>query len=97
MDFDLFELEEDDNILSSLSIEPTQVASETVINDIPEFHCQGEDSLKAQFSVEGFIKNAFLQENKSMAIEEVTLTSYEFRREQLNENAVTNYVFGEAW
>ncbi|XP_046803254.1 protein MMS22-like [Lucilia cuprina] len=100
MDFDLFEPDEDDDILSTLNIEPTQVPNDALSNDvIPEFQCQGEDSLNAQFSLDGFIKNTFLHynfENKNKAIEEVSLSSYEFQKQQLKGNTVTSFVFGEA-
>lgn len=101
MDFDLFEPDEDDDILSTLNIEPTQAPNDSLNNDIiPEFQCQGDDSLNAQFSVDGFIKNAFLHcylANRNKAIEKVTLSSYEFERHQLKGNTVTSFVFGEAW
>lgn len=101
MDFDLFEPDEDDDILSTLNIEPTQVPSEAINNDvIPEFQCQGEDSANAQFSLDSFIKNSFLNHNfsnKNKAIAEVTISSYEFQREQIKGNLVTSFVFGEAW
>ncbi|KAM7349018.1 protein MMS22-like isoform 2-T2 [Cochliomyia hominivorax] len=100
MDFDLFEPDEDDNILSTVNIEPTQIPNDALNNDvIPEFQCQGEDSTNAQFSLDGFIKNGFLLQqfsNTNKAIEEITLSSYEFQRPQIRENNVAAFVFGEA-
>lgn len=98
MDFDLFEPDEDDDILSTLNIEPTQIPSHALINDIiPELQCQGEDSINSEFSVESFIKNSFLLQNKNKAIEGATLSSYKFQKQQLIGNTVITFVFGEAW
>ncbi|XP_013108570.1 protein MMS22-like [Stomoxys calcitrans] len=99
MDFDLFETDEDDDILSMV-IEPTQMPNEGVVNEIiPELQCQGEDSMNSQFSADGFVKNVFLQSYSSInnkAVEEITLTKYEFQKEHLSIGAVNGFVFGEA-
>ncbi|XP_073829155.1 protein MMS22-like [Musca autumnalis] len=100
MDFDLFEPDEDDDILSMVNIEPTQMPNDCVVNEtIPEFHCNGEDSMNSQFSTESFVKNAFLQSycnSRSKAIDEVTLTKYDFQKTNMNCGAVNTFVFGEA-
>lgn len=101
MDFDLFETDEDDDILSSINIEPTQMPNNGLVSEIiPELQCQGEDSINSQFSSDSFVKNVFLQNYntiKNKAVEEVILTKYEFRRVHFNDEAVNRFVFGEAW
>ncbi|XP_061387100.1 protein MMS22-like [Musca vetustissima] len=100
MDFDLFEPDEDDDILSAINIEPTQMPNDCVVNEIiPEFHCTGEDSMNSQFSTESFVKNAFLQNYcsaRNRAIDEVTLTKYDFQKTNMNSGPVNTYLFGEA-
>ncbi|XP_075156078.1 protein MMS22-like [Haematobia irritans] len=99
MDFDLFEPDEDDDILSMV-IEPTQMPTEGIVNEIiPELQCQGEDSTNSQFSTDSFVNNVFVQNYSSMknkAIDEVLLTQYEFQKRHLNSGTVNGFVFGEA-
>ncbi|XP_005187651.1 protein MMS22-like isoform X1 [Musca domestica] len=101
MDFDLFEPDEDDDILSVVNIEPTQIPNDCggVTETIPEFHCTGEDSMNSQFSSESFVKNVFFQSYsnaRNKAIEEATLTKYDFQKANMNSGAVNTYLFGEA-
>ena len=98
MDFLLFELDEDDSILSSISMEPTQIPSNDDV--IAEFQCQGDDSLNSQFSPDSFIKNCFLQNiftRQSKILEEITLGTYKLQRHQLNGNTMRNFLFADAW
>lgn len=102
MDFDLFELDEDDAILSSMCFEPTQHQdAELITNVLAEFQCTGEDSTKSQFANEGFVKNGFIltinEQKKYSALNEITLTSYEFQAAHLHSKSNEQFVFGDAW
>lgn len=101
MDFLLFEPDEDDSILSSISMEPTQIPNNAINNDvIPEFQCQGDDSLSSQFSPDSFIKNCFLQNiftKQNKILEEITLGTYQLQRHQFNGSTMRNFFFADAW
>ncbi|XP_055859184.1 protein MMS22-like [Episyrphus balteatus] len=92
MDFDLFEVEDDD-IFSSLCIAPTQ--PDLASNPIPEFNCTGEDSTNVQFSTDSFVKNLFALNQKNAAIDEISLSSYGFQHASLQTTLVLNCVVGE--
>uniref|UniRef100_A0A1B0BDJ3 Protein MMS22-like n=1 Tax=Glossina palpalis gambiensis TaxID=67801 RepID=A0A1B0BDJ3_9MUSC len=100
MDFNLFDLDEDDILLASTtnSIEPTQ-ATNISDNEILELHCQGPDTLTSQFSEDGFVRNGFLNnyllENKQI-IDDITLTAYKLQWKHIHGSAVCRFLFGEA-
>ncbi|XP_055921049.1 protein MMS22-like [Eupeodes corollae] len=90
MDFDLFEVEDDD-IFSSLCIAPTQEPN-LANNPIPEFNCSGEDTTNGQFSSDSFIKNLFALNQKNPAIDEISLTSYGFTYLSIQTTLVMDHV-----
>lgn len=100
MDFDLFELDEDDTIFSSTSIEATQIKNDNTDDDIiVEFQCQGEDSLNSQFSSQSFIKNYLLHNiftKNNKILEEVSFGTYCLQKHQFKGNTMRNFLFADA-
>ncbi|XP_053951880.1 protein MMS22-like [Anastrepha ludens] len=112
MDFELFNLDEDDELLSTACLEATQyhltapqqtqtlagAVSETVL---PELQCSGEDSTHSQFAIEGFVKCGFMLAQPAHAwrqiSEEEILTEFEFGVKHLLEHDAVQFLFGTAF
>uniref|UniRef100_A0A1A9WVN0 Protein MMS22-like n=1 Tax=Glossina brevipalpis TaxID=37001 RepID=A0A1A9WVN0_9MUSC len=98
MDFNLFDVEEDDVFTTSAnSIEPTQVPNVSQ-NEIHVLHCQGPDTLTSQFSEDSFVRNGFinnyLTENKQVS-DDITLSVYKLQWKHIYGKAVCQYLFAE--
>ncbi|XP_017065911.1 protein MMS22-like [Drosophila eugracilis] len=61
---------------------------------LPEFCCSGRDSLKTQFSSEGFLKNGFAQLDPPHC--QLENLCFDFSHGQLSVAAVRNYLYWEA-
>ncbi|XP_011176948.2 protein MMS22-like [Zeugodacus cucurbitae] len=111
MDFELFNLDEDDDLLSTACIEATQdhltapqqtqafvgVCDEAVL---PELQCNGEDTTHAQLASDGFVKSGFMLTRPEYywrdASEALTLTELEFGVKQLYGHNNVQYLIGTA-
>ncbi|XP_036338974.1 protein MMS22-like [Rhagoletis pomonella] len=111
MDFELFNLDEDDELLSTACIEatqdhlsvpkPTQALDGTIEDTVlPELQCSGEDSTHSQFANEGFVKCGFMLTYPEAAwrpaIEELTITEFEFGVKALRVHGSMQFLFGTA-
>ncbi|XP_050332656.1 protein MMS22-like [Bactrocera neohumeralis] len=109
MDFELFNFDEDDDLLSTACIEATQgqltapqqtqtfvgVVGEAVL---PELQCSGEDTTHAKFASEGFVRSGFMLTRPEYAWRDasavLTLTEFEFGVKQLLEHNSVQYLIG---
>ncbi|XP_004520431.1 protein MMS22-like [Ceratitis capitata] len=111
MDFELFNLDEDDDLLSTACLVATQdhlaapqhtqvlenIEAEIVL---PQLQCSGEDSTHAQFASDSFVKCGFMLNRPEQTWREVSgeqiLTELEFGVEQMCGHGNVNYLFGTA-
>lgn len=112
MDFELFNFDEDDDLLSTACIEATQdhltapqqtQAFDGVDEDavLPELHCSGEDTTHAQFASEGFVRSGFMLTRPEYAwhnaSESLKFTEFEFGVKQLHGHNNVQYLIGTSW
>lgn len=111
MDFDLFNFDEDDELLSTACIEATQghltAPQQTQTFDgageesvLPELQCSGEDSTHAQFANDGFVRSGFMLTRPEYSWRDVskglTLTEFEFDVKALHGHNNVQYLIGTA-
>ncbi|XP_016982473.1 protein MMS22-like [Drosophila rhopaloa] len=107
MDYDLFQSDEDEEILTAFTqatqkLQQESLKGQTEVDDadeegldfLPEFCCSGRDTLKTQFPSEGFLRSGYAQKDPPCC--RLDNLCFDFAQEQLTVIAVRNYLFGEA-